>query len=62
MQMQFKLDDALIERLESIAVQQGCDVKECATQAVMEYLDIWEDHMRSMDLINHDERVALSVM
>ncbi|MCP4393602.1 MAG: hypothetical protein GY804_04960 [Alphaproteobacteria bacterium] len=58
--MQVKLDDTLIERLEMIAVQQGCDIKECAAQAVVEYLDLWEDHLRSMELINKNERIVLS--
>lgn len=58
--MQFKFDDALIERLEYIASKQGCDIKECAAMAVSEYLEIWEDHLRSIDLINQEENIVLS--
>jgi predicted transcriptional regulator len=58
--MQFKFDDALIERLENIARKQGCDVKECAAIAVSEYLENWEDHLRSIELINQEESIILS--
>ena len=50
------------ERLEALAAKMGRSVDECLQMAVAEFLEHWEDYLRSVDDLSDEERVSLRVV
>lgn len=49
------LSPEVTQRLETLAGQLERSVDECAQQALMEFLDNWEDYLRTVAALNVDE-------
>jgi predicted transcriptional regulator len=49
------LTDETQTRLEALAKQMDQSVDECAAQAIQEFLDSWEDHLRVVAALQEDE-------
>ena len=49
------LTDEMQTRLEALAKQMDQSVDECALQAIHEFLESWEDHLRVVAALQEDE-------
>jgi predicted transcriptional regulator len=49
------LTEEMQSRLEALARQMDQSVDECALQAIHEFLDSWEDHLRVVAALQEDE-------
>ena len=50
------------DRLEALAVKMGRSLDECLKLAIGEFLEHWEDYLRSVDDLSDEERVSLRVV
>ena len=55
-------EELLIKRLETIALKTGMSVQACASQAVFEYIENWEDFYNSEMLKPEDEEERFFLM
>ena len=49
------LTDEMQKRLEALAQQMDQSVAECLQQAISEFVDNWEDHLRVVAALQEDE-------
>lgn len=49
------LSDELQKRLDALATQMDQSVADAAQQAVLEFVDNWEDHLRVVAALQEDE-------
>ncbi|HEY1720464.1 MAG TPA: hypothetical protein VGG27_04405 [Magnetospirillaceae bacterium] len=49
------LSDESQKRLEALAAQMDQSVADCTQQAIQEFLDNWEDHLRVVAALQEDE-------
>ncbi len=49
------LSDETQKRLEALATQMDQSVADCAQQAILEFVDNWEDHLRVVAALQEDE-------
>jgi len=49
------LSDQMQKRLEALATQMDQSLAECAQQAILEFVDNWEDHLRVVAALQEDE-------
>ncbi len=54
-QMAIALTDEMRKRLEALAQQMDQSVAECVQQAIVEFVDNWEDHLRVVAALQEDE-------
>ena len=49
------LSDEMKKRLEALGAQMDQSLAECAQQAIQEFVDNWEDHLRVVAALQDDE-------
>jgi predicted transcriptional regulator len=49
------LSDEMQKRLEALAAHMEQSVADCAQQAILEFVDNWEDHQRVVAALQEDE-------
>jgi len=54
-QLAIALSDEMQKRLEVLAKEMEQSVAECARQAIAEFVDNWEDHLRVVAALQEDE-------
>jgi len=63
-EVKISLTPELLERLTAIAGDQELSVEECAHQALLDYIESWEEFERSIDAIEagEEERTVLKAV